>query len=176
MIAALAGAALLVQCKSARSYPPLPTAGQVDLARYAGLWHEVFRLPNSFQRNDSRAEARYTLKQDGTVKVVNTEFRPDGTTKTAEGSATAVPGSGNSRLKVRFGGLAALVPVPDEGNYWIIKLEPDYSAALVGTPDRKFLWLLARDRNLSSEKRAAWEAEARKQGFDTTKLVRHSPN
>ena len=25
------------------------TVGQVDLARYAGLWHEAARLPTSFQ-------------------------------------------------------------------------------------------------------------------------------
>lgn len=173
LAAALLTAALLSQCKSAKNQPSLATAGQVDLARYAGHWHEIFRLPNSFQNDNSRAEAHYTLQAGGTVKVVNTEFRPDGTTKKAEGSATAVPDSGNSRLKVRFKGLAALAPVPDEGNYWIIKLEPDYSAALVGTPDRKYLWLLARDRNLNPQKRAAWEAEARKQGFDTSKLIRH---
>ena len=28
---------------------------------------------------------------------------------------------------------------------WVLHLEPDYSAALVGSPDGKYLWILARE-------------------------------
>ena len=132
---------LLVSCQTAR---PMRTAESVDLKRYVGLWYEIARLPNSFQQDDSRATAEYTLKNDGSVHVVNTEYRPDGSDKIATGQATVVPDSRGSRLRVEFGGLASLVPVSKQGNYWIIALAPDYSVALVGTPDRRFLWLLAR--------------------------------
>lgn len=164
-------AAVLSSCASSKNLPPLATAYQVDLQRYSGLWFEQFRLPNSFQNDEATAEARYTPQPDGSVRVVNTEVRPDGTRKTATGTATAVPGSRNSRLRVKFDGLAAIVPAAKEGNYWIIRLAPDYSVALVGTPDRKFLWLLSRDRDLKAARRDEYVQEAKRQGFDTSRLL-----
>lgn len=161
---------LVVSCKSAPK-PPLPTVSKVDLAQYAGRWHEVARLPNAFQRDDSKAIAEYTPQADGSVKVVNTEMRPDGSQKQVVGSATAVPETGNSRLRVKFGGLAALAPASKEGNYWIIKLADDYSVALVGTPSRKFLWLLARDPKISESDKQVYLDEAKRLGFATDQLL-----
>jgi apolipoprotein D and lipocalin family protein len=154
-----------------REHPPLRTAGTVDVARYMGRWYEITRLPNSFQRNDSHATADYTLVSNNTVHVVNTEYRPNDTTRTAEGQATLVPGSGGNRLKVRFKGLASLAPVSDDGNYWIIAVAPDYSVALVGTPDRKFLWLLARQPDLAPEVKQQYLDIARDEGFATERLL-----
>lgn len=151
--------------------PPLPTAARVDLSRYAGRWFEVARLPNPFQRADAQATAEYTVLPDGRVKVLNTERRPDGRAKSIEGRAVAVPGSGNARLRVKFSGLAALAPVPAEGNYWIIQLEPDYSAALVGTPDRKYLWLLARSPQPNPKTRSRLITRARELGFAVDRLI-----
>ncbi len=150
---------------------PLPTAAKVDLSRYAGRWFEVARLPNPFQRADARATAEYTVQPDGSVKVRNTELRPDGRAKSIEGRATAVPGSGNARLRVKFGGLAALAPLPAEGNYWIIQLEPDYSAALVGTPSRNYLWLLARSADLPAKTQTRLIQRATELGFPTGQLI-----
>lgn len=164
----LALALVLASCASPR---PLHTAGQVDLARYAGHWFEVARLPNTFQHDDSPATADYTVQKDGGVRVVNMEYRPDGGTHTAIGHATAVAGSQGSRLRVKFEGLAALVPAAKDGNYWIMAREPDYSAALIGTPDRKFLWLLSRRAEMSPAVRERYLKLARDEGFDTSKLI-----
>ena len=150
---------------------PLPTVASVDLTRYSGKWHEVARLPNSFQRDDSTAVAEYTLNPDSTVGVRNTETRPDGTTKVATGKASAVPGSNQARLRVKFSGLASLAPNPVEGNYWVIGLEPDYSVAVVGTPGRKYLWILAREPKISAAKLDRWKAKARELGFPVERLI-----
>lgn len=159
---------ILASCSSPR---PLRTVGEVNLPRYAGHWHEITRLPTSFQRDDSRATADYTVQPDGSVRVLNTEHRPDGSRRTATGRATVVEGSGGSRLRVKFEGLAALVPAAAEGNYWIIDLAPDYSAALVGTPDRKFLWLLSRSASMTPATKERYLRRARDEGFDTAKLI-----
>lgn len=161
-------ALFVVSCSSPQ---PLRTVGKVDLGRYAGRWYEITRLPNAFQRDDSRATADYTVLGDGSVRVVNTEYRPDGKRHTAEGRATVVEGSGGGRLRVKFKGLAALVPAAVEGNYWIMALAPDYSAALVGTPDRKFLWLLSRKATMPNEAKERYLTMARAQGFDVTKVI-----
>jgi apolipoprotein D and lipocalin family protein len=146
----LAITAFFLGACSTRPRASLATVSSVHLDRYAGKWYEIARLPNSFQKDGASAIAQYTLLSSGKVEVLNTETRSNGTIKIAKGQATVVPGSGNARLKVRFEGLASLVPVPAEGNYWILALTPDYRAALIGTPDRKFLWLLARTSTLDS--------------------------
>ena len=154
----------------------LPTVPHVDLGRYAGTWHEIARLPNWFQRSCERSQARYTPCGDGSLKVENTCLKAKGRSSSIEGIATPVPGSGNARLRVKFGGLASLVPVARDGNYWIIALgegEPDapYEWALVGTPDRRFLWILARQPCLPPEVLADLKAQARCLGFDVGSLV-----
>ncbi len=155
---------------------PLPTVPYVDLGRYAGTWHEIARLPNWFQRSCERSQALYTPCGDGSLKVENTCLKAKGRSSSIEGIATPVPGSGNARLRVKFGGLASLVPAARDGNYWIISLgegEPDapYEWALVGTPDRRFLWILARQPCLPPEVLADLKAQARCLGFDVASLV-----
>jgi apolipoprotein D and lipocalin family protein len=147
-IVACVGIAVSTQAVAA---DPLPTVRHVDLGRYAGTWHEIARLPNMFQRSCASARADYTPCGDGTIRVVNTCFRADGRCSTVEGWAEPVPGTGNARLRVKFGGLAALVPASRQGNYWIIALDDDYQWAMVGTPDRRFLWILARNPCLPRE-------------------------
>lgn len=161
--------ALLASCYSSKPQN-LPTAAQVDIKRYSGHWYEIFRLPNTFQKDGARAQADYILLEDGKVNVVNSQQTPDGNKSSIQGKATPVEGSNGSRLQVRFEGFAALAPVPKEGNYWIIQVESDYSAALVGTPDRKFLWMLARDAKAGAKHQAAYVAKAKSLGFETDKL------
>lgn len=162
----------LCSCVSDSSqHPPLKTAASVNASRYAGTWYEQFRLPTPFQDDQGSAQADYKVQPGGGLAVVNTETLPSGKRRTARGTATAVPGSNNTRFKVKFEGLASLVPAKDEGNYWIIRLAPDYSAALVGTPDRRFLWLLTREKKASKHTLQTYAEEARQQGFDISKLI-----
>jgi apolipoprotein D and lipocalin family protein len=150
---------------------PLPTVPCVDLARYSGTWHEIARLPNLFQRSCACSQARYEPLSDGALSVVNSCVTPRGRCREVVGRAEPVPCSGNARLRVRFGGLATLVPVPREGNYWIIALDDDYQWAMVGTPDRRFLWILARDTCLEPEVYASLVGQAGCLGFDVSRLI-----
>jgi apolipoprotein D and lipocalin family protein len=167
---ALALIVLLSGC-ARESTRPLAAVKSVDASRYAGRWYEIARLPNRFQRDDSLATADYTVQKPGVLGVLNTERRPDGSTGQIRGTATAVPDSGGSRLRVKFEGPAGLIPVPADGNYWIIGLTSDYSMSLVGTPNRKFLWLLARRPGLSANQRQRFLEIAKRQGFDTEKVI-----
>ncbi|HET6407840.1 MAG TPA: lipocalin family protein [Chthoniobacteraceae bacterium] len=165
--------ACLIACGGCAFRPakPLNTAKFVDLSRYAGKWYEIARLPNRFQLDDARATAEYSLNTDGALVVVNTETRRSGIKKSVEGTATVVSGSNGSRLRVKFSGLAGLAPASSEGNYWIISLAPDYSAALVGVPNRKYLWLLARRPEYPTLSRNRYLDIARSEGFDTSKVI-----
>ena len=166
---------MLFRSGAARAAPaadPLPTVRGVDLCRFAGRWHEVARLPNAFQAGCCGSTACYSVRGDGTLGVRNTCTKRSGREVSVEGTAVPVPGSGNGRLRVRFDGLARLVPVPREGNYWIIALDDDYRYAMVGTPDRRFLWILSRTPALDPEVEACLRRRAARLGFDVERLVR----
>ena len=168
----LLGLAVGAVSQATRAGEPLPTVPCVDLVRYMGSWHEIARLPNLFQRGCVGATAQYTLCGDGTVRVTNSCRTSRGRCRSIEGRATPVPCSGNSRLRVRFEGPARFAPVSHEGNYWIIALDDDYQWAMVGTPDRRFLWILARERTLPPEIYCSLVSRARRLGFAVERLER----
>jgi apolipoprotein D and lipocalin family protein len=156
---------------SAQDPEPVRTVPLVDLARYAGDWFEIARFPNRFQRQcvgDVRAS--YARRPDGLVDVVNRCRTADGETE-ARGVARIVDERTMARLKVRFApAWLSWLPVV-WGDYWIIGLAEDYSWAVVGSPDRNYLWLLARTPQLKEESAAAARAAARANGFDVERLV-----
>jgi apolipoprotein D and lipocalin family protein len=114
--------------------------------------------------------ANYSLNEAGKVRVDNRCLNAEGKPTQAIGEATPVD-DGNSRLKVSFlpAGLRWL-PFT-EGDYWILKIDPEYRTALVGTPDRKYLWVLAREPALPVQTLQEYLAEARAQKFDLTNLI-----
>lgn len=142
---------------------PVSSVEAVDLLRYAGRWYEVAHFPMFFQRKcigDTTAE--YSLQPSGTIKVVNRCRTAEGFDE-AEGKATAVAGSKNARLKVSFFW-------PFSADYWIFGLDPEYRWAVVGNPNRKYLWILSRMPRLSPELLSAALASARQRGFDLAQL------
>ncbi|MEO8616898.1 MAG: lipocalin family protein [Luteolibacter sp.] len=158
--------------KSTAAFPPLKTVDRVDVGRYLGKWYEVARFPKWFQRGCVSATARYSNLPDGSIRVVNNCIHYDGTQRAITGTAKPVDASAN-RLRVRFSKswIGRLIPVSKEGNYWIIDISPDYRDAIVGTPDRNFLWFLSRSPSLSLAAFNRMKSIAQAQGFDTKRLV-----
>lgn len=159
-------------CDSLPENPPTPVAS-VDPERYTGLWYEIARLPVPFQKEEDLATAEYRLNAEGTIDLVNTAISPEGSTRSVTGTAVPVEGSRNSRLKVTIDNFFARLfgSPPSYGNYWILKLEPDYSVALVGSPDRDTLWLLAREAEIPPQKLSTYLSAAREAGYATDGLI-----
>lgn len=123
------------------------TVESVDLARYVGLWYEVARIPNRFQKQCVRSTtAEYTRQDDGSLKVVNRCLTDDGEWDEAEGLAKVEDPVSNAKLKVSF--VSILGWRPFWGDYWVIGLDEEYQWSIVGTPDRKYGWVLARTPGL----------------------------
>lgn len=166
-----AAIALLAGCATQSQTRPLPTVKKVDLRRYAGQWYEIARLKNRFQREGESAMAEYQMVSETSASVRNSATTSSGKVRSIEGTATVVPGSSGARLRVKFHGLAALVPASSEGNYWIIALDPGYRSAMVGTPDRKYLWILSREPRLPEATKKAYLEKAKSLGFSLQDLV-----
>jgi len=144
---------------------PPPTVSQVDLARYMGDWFEIARMPNPFQKQCERTTARYTLTGDGRFSVLNACLTPAGKRKSAKGRAKVVDFATGSKLKVSFFW-------PFYGDYWILDLDADYRWALVGTPNRKYLWVLCRSERMDPAVLERLLAKARSLGYDLGSLIR----
>lgn len=168
-------ALLLLGACSTRDTPPATQA--VDLSRYQGTWYELARLPMFFQRACAQSEAHYQLRNDGRVDVVNRCRTRDGEWKEVHGEAEAQVAGQTDKLWVRFdNAFSALFPKLARGQYWVLYVDADYQTAVVGHPDRDYLWLLSRRPEVDGSTREHLLDVARGQGFDTSQLIWRAPD
>lgn len=162
------GALLLVGLTGCPCNPP-QTVAFVDVERYMGKWYEIAKYPVIFERGLVGVTAEYTLRDDGTVRVVNGGFRGDfdGEASRIEGKATVADKETNAKLTVQFGPIPFSLFGP---NYWIIDLGEGYEYAVVSDGCRSTLWILSRTPQMDAEIYdgiVSWLAES---GFDTDRL------
>ncbi|RYY28358.1 MAG: lipocalin [Sphingomonadales bacterium] len=141
-------------------------AKAVNIQDYMGRWYEQFRYDASFQKDMDAVSADYSLKDDGTVRVVNSG-RKNGLAdpvKTSVGKAKVVDTATNAKLKVSFFG-------PFYGDYWILDHGDRYEWSIVGEPSGRYLWALTRDAKPGAETLAMLQDRVRKMGYDWS-LVR----
>jgi apolipoprotein D and lipocalin family protein len=171
-ISTLVSIIALTSCAGLATTDPLPTVLSVDLSRYAGTWYEIARLPMWFQRHCLESKAIYAVLSDGRVGVHNECLTDRGHIDQADGVASDVDPVNHSRLSVTFDNwFARLIGPSREGNYWIIDLDSDYRTALVGTPNRRYLWILSRTPQLDETTYQQLVAKARQLGFPVSDLI-----
>jgi len=142
----------------------LSTVQYVELDKYLGKWYEIAAFPQRFELGCSHTTAEYSLNGDGSIRVINTCVK-DGKIKVANGRATVTDTQTNAKLAVQF-------QWPFKGKYWIIGLAHDYSYALVGHPNRKYLWVLGRKPEMDTQTYNYLVNLAANKGFDVRELVK----
>lgn len=144
---------------------PPATVPSVDLERYAGLWYEIAKIPNRFQKKCAgNTTAYYSIRSDGKIDVINRCMKQNGDFDEARGIARVEDPLSNAKLKVsfvRFLGMSLFW-----GDYWIIGLGDNYEYAVVGTPNRKYGWILARNPKLDEATLQTITELLREQGYD----------
>lgn len=151
---------------AASGVPPLVTVPHVDLTRYMGVWHEIARIEHSFQKGCTKSSATYSMLPDGKIEVINRCVdNKDGRLREAKGRGWSVDPDGNARLKVSFFW-------PFRGDYWIIDLGREYEYAVVGAPNRKYLWILSRQPVMDESVYKGILEKLTHQGFAIEQLVR----
>jgi apolipoprotein D and lipocalin family protein len=149
------------------------TVDSVNLDRYLGEWVEIARFPNRFQRSCAGdVRATYARRADGGLDVINQCRATDRRVIEARGVARVVDARTSARLKVRFApAFLSFLPLV-WGDYWILGLADDYSWAVVGSPDRQYLWILARTPHIAARQFAAAVDIARANGFEVDRLTK----
>jgi apolipoprotein D and lipocalin family protein len=143
----------------------LQTVPYVDLKKYAGKWYEIASFPQRFQKGCNCTTAEYTPTDKGYIIVENrcNKDSINGKQSYIKGKAFVVDNSGNAKLKVQFFW-------PFRGKYWIIDLADDYSYAVVGHPNRKYLWILSRTPSINDTTYQQIISRLKEKGFDVTKI------
>ena len=140
-------------------------AKPVDLTQYVGLWYELARYENRFERNCEAVTAEYRAQAGGTIQVINScrQGAVTGPLKVAKGRAKVVPGSGDAKLKVSFFG-------PFFGDYWVLDHADNYDWSIVGEPSGRYLWILGRAAHPPAELRERLRARVGELGYDVSLL------
>jgi apolipoprotein D and lipocalin family protein len=148
----------------------LATKADFDLNKYLGTWYEIARFPHSFEKGLSCVSAEYSLREDGKINVKNKGFQTNKEKWTSIDGVARVPDiSKPGEIKVQFFW-------PFSGDYFVIDVDEEYHYALVGSPSRKYLWILSREVQLNEITIQQITAAAEEAGFEVSKLERVEHN
>jgi len=124
----------------------------VDLVKYSGLWHEIFKIPFKWETGCTGSTADYQVLEDGTISLENTCYLEDGKSYSRSGFAVldkdqcTEENTVMQKLIIEFNdGKISDGPAP----YWIHYT--DYHFSVVGGPTEDFMWLLARKPEINNE-------------------------
>lgn len=136
-----------------------------EVEAYLGKWYEIARLDHGFERGLSQVTAEYSLRDDGRIRVINRGYSAaDDKWEQAEGKAYFVEDKNTAHLKVSFFG-------PFYGSYIVFELDPQYQYAFISGPSRDYLWLLARQPQVSDKLKSEFIAAAKAKGFAADELI-----
>lgn len=147
---------------------PPATVARVDLDRLLGTWFEVARLPNLEADGPGQLSvnvtATYARRPDGRITVQTVACNAKAGMRRSEVNGMVHPADpSGSKLILRFFKLI-------RGDLWVIGLDPDYRWALMGTPSRRRLWLIARAPSIDPEDYDRAMALAVAQGYDAARV------
>jgi apolipoprotein D and lipocalin family protein len=161
---------MIVMTGTTMAFEKLPTAEHVDIARYIGKWYAVESLPQFFTRKCIAQSAEYDILNESAISVHNICYKKNGKTSDISGKAVVKDPATNARLEVTFDSFfTKLFRV--KGEYVIIKLSEGYDTVLIGSTDRKSLWIMSRTPSIDPDTLKEFKDFAGKLGFDTAKFI-----
>jgi apolipoprotein D and lipocalin family protein len=171
VIAVLLAGSIFISCSHAStSNSKLPTPSNVDVARYIGKWYAITSLPQIFTCNCVAQSAEYGILGENTISVINTCYKKNGKTSDIKGKGVVKDTQTNARLEITFDNFfTKLFKV--KGEYVIVKLSEGYDTVLIGSTNRKSLWIMSRTPSIQPEVLAEYVNYAKSLGFPVEKLV-----
>lgn len=143
-----------------------PAVGEMDFARYSGTWYEIAAIPKWFQRGCTATTVTYSDDGQGGLAVVN---------RCRRGRTDGPPTEARGRVRRRDPARPGVLEISFFGPFWsdfhVFAIGPEYAWAVVGAPDGRSLWLLARSPQVDAATLREMTDRAAAAGFDTVRLV-----
>lgn len=146
-----------------KAAPPPKTAQDVEVGRFMGTWHEISRLPFKWEEDCVGSSAKYEAIDDERFKITNYCWYKSffGPMRKAKAEGIIVE---DSKFQVSFFW-------PIYVDYWILHIDDKYEHTVIGTPDRKYLWIMSRSTSIDDATYASLVAIAQDAGFSVDKLI-----
>lgn len=144
----------------------LKTVEYVNIERFMGDWYVVGVIPTFAEKDAVNAIERYELNDKGNIDITFTHYKksPQGKFKEYHPKGFIYNKETNSEWRVQFFW-------PLKFKYLVIDLAEDYRYTVIGVPNRKYVWIMAREAQLSEEDIANIQQNLVKQGYDISKIV-----
>jgi apolipoprotein D and lipocalin family protein len=129
---------------STSNQPPIAPVESVDLSRFMGDWYVIAAIPTYIERESFNAVESYTLRDDGRVATTFkfnkgsltgpwVEYHPTGFVRENTGNAVW--------------GMQFIWPIKAE--FIIAHLDSDYRTTIIARNARDYVWIMAREPQLS---------------------------
>lgn len=165
-----------MQLLATRQVSQLLTHPDLDLRKYAGLWYEYARLPNGYQVDcTGEVTAEYSVGEDDTMQVRFRCANPDCEILSATAEmrvSRRYEGMDPAKLELRFGSDWLSAPSDVWRDHWVLYVDPAYQHAMIGTPDRRCLWMLGRDQVPDRQALQHMLRYAAQLGFSVNRVLR----
>jgi apolipoprotein D and lipocalin family protein len=165
--AALAVTASLTLAACAGSGPEMKTVDYVDLERFMGDWYVIANIPTFLEKGAHNAVETYAMNEDGTIATTFTFL---------DGSFDGEKKEYNPKGFVRDTGSNALWGMrfiwPIKADYRIVYVDDDYSQTIIGRQKRDFVWIMAREPNISDADYERLLGIVESLGYDLSKVER----
>ena len=126
--------------KSMNKIQSMETVKYVDLDRFMGDWYVIANIPTFIEKGAVNAIESYKLNEKGQVETTFT-FRkknPNGKRKIYNPKGFIWNKETNAEWRMQF-------LWPFKAPFLIIDLPEDYSYTVIGYPNRKYVWIMARE-------------------------------
>jgi apolipoprotein D and lipocalin family protein len=144
---------------------PNKTVSNVDSKKFAGTWYSLYSIPTMFDKGSKQTTTHYTLNKDGYYDVVTTCIKNgQSDIRTVKSKIFRVDGTTDGQMKAQF-------VWPFKVDYWVVDLAPDYSWAVVGHPDHKFLFIMSRKPEMDPKLHEEIVAKCKAMGYPVETLV-----
>jgi len=161
----VAASVLLAAC--AGRGPEMETVDYVDLDRFMGDWYVIANIPTFLEKGAHNAVETYAMNDDGTIATTFTfrddgfdgkkkEYNPKGFVRDTESNAVW--------------GMRFIWPI--KADYRIVYLSDDYSQTIIGRNKRDFVWVMAREPEVSDADYDMLMGIVESLGYDMSKVER----
>ena len=162
---------LAISCSNATpSDKPLAKAPSMDISRINGDWRIVGRIPTILDRQAVDMRANINVKRDYQMEIKWQFKNSQDTAATSEWHLHAEAGAGPETTSWKIS------PVwPISFKFQVIEFSGDYSWIIVGSANRKYLWILARETETSLPPMDGIVERLKNFDFDTGSIVKETP-